>query len=71
MHRTRLMSVLPLFLPLSACTAEMGMTATLLLLVLLPVGGVFAVLWVLRTRRPPRAAGQEDRRNHPDYDDEE
>lgn len=71
MSRTRVMSVLPLSLPLSACTAEMGVTATILLLVLLPAGLVFAVLWILRTRKQPRAVGKEERRNYPDYDDKE
>ncbi|WP_127476235.1 hypothetical protein [Sulfurivermis fontis] len=71
MSRSRLVSVLPLSLPLSACTAEMGVTATVLLLVLLPAALVFALLWGLRTRRRLRVHGKEDRRNYPDYDDKE
>jgi len=68
---SRPMTVLPLSLPLSACTAEMGVTATILLLVLLPAALVFALLWGLRTRRRSRVSGKEDRRNYPDYDDKE
>lgn len=71
MSRTRLMSVLPLSLPLSACTAEMGVTATILLLVLLPAALVFALLWGLRTQRQQtRRGGKADRRNYPDADDD-
>lgn len=71
MTRTRLMSVLPLSLPLSACTAEMGVAGTILLLVLLPAAFVFLLLWGLRTqRRQVRRGDKDDRRNYPDADDD-
>lgn len=71
MTRTRLMSVLPLSLPLSACTAEMGVAGTILLLVLLPAAFVFLLLWGLRTqRRQARRGDKDDRRNYPDADDD-
>ncbi|MEW6646254.1 MAG: hypothetical protein AB1450_03520 [Pseudomonadota bacterium] len=71
MTRTTLMSLLPLSLPLSACTVEVGKAGTILLLVLLPAALVFALLWGLRARRQSRAAGREERRNYPDFDDKE
>ncbi|GAB4290388.1 MAG: hypothetical protein Kow0096_03810 [Thiohalomonadaceae bacterium] len=65
------MSVLPLSLMLSACTVEMGKAGAILLLVLLPAVLVFILLWGLRARRQSPAAGREERRNHPDFDDKE
>lgn len=71
MNKAKLMTLLPLSIPLSACTAEVGMAGSILLLVLLPAGLVFVLLWALRSRRQPRATGGDDRRNYPDADDDQ
>jgi hypothetical protein len=71
MNKAKLMSLLPLSTALSACTAEVGMAGSILLLVLLPAGLVFVLLWALRSRRQSRANGRDDRRNYPDADDKE
>lgn len=71
MNKAKLMSLLPLSIPLSACTVEVGMAGSILLLVLLPAGLVFVLLWALRSRRQSRANGRDDRRNYPDADDKE
>ncbi|GEM_PF-1972011 len=71
MNKAKLMSLLPLSMSLSACTAELGMAGTILLLVLLPAAFVFLLLWGLRTqRRQARRGDKEDRRNYPDADDD-
>lgn len=70
MTRTKLISLLPLSAPLSACTVEVGTGGTILLLVLLPAVLVFVLLWALRSRRQSRAVGKDDRRNYPDADDD-
>lgn len=68
MTSTKLMALLPLSLPLSACTVEAGSTGMILLLVLLPAAFVFLLLWTLRRQRQGRTA-KDDKRNYPDFDD--
>jgi hypothetical protein len=70
-HRAKLMSLLPLSLPLSACTSEMGAVGIILLTVLLPAAFVFLLLWGLRRQRQVRARNEGDRRNYPDFDDKD
>lgn len=65
------MHLLPLSLPLSACTAEVGKVGTILLLVLLPAALVFVLLWALRLRRQSRRGDKDERCNYPDFDDRE
>lgn len=68
MTSTKPMTLLPLSLPLSACTIEAGGTMTIVLLVLLPAAFVFLLLWALRRQRQGRTA-RDDKRNYPDFDD--
>ncbi|PKM42350.1 MAG: hypothetical protein CVV05_18735 [Gammaproteobacteria bacterium HGW-Gammaproteobacteria-1] len=71
MNKAKLMSLLPLSMSLSACTAELGAVGIILLTVLLPAAFVFLLLWGLRRRRGARARDENDRRNYPDADDKE